>query len=409
MKRPVQKFIAFSTALVSMIGLTAPVSAAMYESELMEKCEYDELFEMRDKSILIKDGNDYTVNDNTQLVVIDSNGEKQLISKEEGFSGLYSYVTTTRGLYNFISPSCNPYSFDFFDDNYCISTESGAVIAGFGDKSALINESGKKISAEYDAIYRISDDYFMVDIINGEKRSTGLIRADGSVIVTPAEGIGEFYLCGNKFLVSEYTTEMVEEENWYGEIVQKEETVYSYYFMSTDGKVEAERFKDFDELGHYSTNESDDAHYRTDNRYDVNYTFDCDCICLTNNDDTKCIYNSKIETFSNKYADVEGISAGKFLVSHDDVYDVIDSGFKPVIKNAENAVWDFWGKRLEVRKDGKVTTYDSDLNVLQESEVTKRFPTFSYASVEQNGNIITVNSDDNSWYYSDLDEDYVNV
>ncbi|MGN1481059.1 dockerin type I domain-containing protein [Porcipelethomonas sp.] len=409
MKKPTRKFISFSTALVSMVGLMTPVfAAAKYDSELVEECEYDELIEMRDKAILIKDGNDYTVNDDTQLIVIDSNGEKKLISKEEGLSGLYSYVSTTRGQYNFISPTNDPYSFDFFDENYCISTESGSIIAGFGDKFALIDDSGKKISDEYDAIYRISDDYFMVDVIDGEIRKTGLIRADGSVIAAPAEGIGEFYLCGSKFLVSKYTTEIVEEENWNGDIVQNERTNYSYYFMSPDGKAESETFKYFAELGHNGNNSSDNGHNRTDVRYNVNYAFECDCICLTDSDDKQLIYNSKTESFSNKYDYIQNLNGEKFIVSHDGVYDVINTEFKVLIENAEDVEYGY-NKVLEVKKDGKVTRYDADLNVLEESAVTKRFPTFDYASVEKNGNIITVKSDDSLYSYSQLDQEFVSV
>ena len=319
-KRPTQKLIAFSTALVSVLGLIAPMTAAAgYEAELVES-EYDELIEMRDKAILIKNGNDASVGDDTQLVIIDSNGKKQLISKEEGLSGIYNYVTKTREEYNFISPSNNPYSFNFFDENYRISTESGVIIAGYGDKFALADAEGKKLSDEYDAIYRISDDYFMVDLNDSTGgRKTGLIKADGSVITAPANGIGEFYLCGDKFLVSEYSTELAEETSDDGTKAQTENTVYKYHFMSKDGKPESETFTGFEELGHnygdtpLYDNESHSGHYRTDLRYNVNYVFDADCICLTDNDNKKVIYNSKTESFSGRYIYVEAIDSEKFI------------------------------------------------------------------------------------------------
>ncbi|MBQ3565781.1 MAG: hypothetical protein IJA12_01255, partial [Oscillospiraceae bacterium] len=411
MNRPTKKFIAFSTALVSMIGLMAPMSAsAAYEAELMEKCEYDELIEMRDKAILIKDGNDYTVNDATQLVVIDSNGEKKLISKEEGLNSIYNYVTTTRGLYNFISPTNDPYSFDFFDENYRISTESGVIIAGFNDKFALMDADGKKLSAEYDAIYRISDDYFMVDVINGDKRSTGLIKSDGSVIAAPAEGVGEFYLCGNKFLVSDYKTEIIERENWLGEIVQEEQVVYTYRFMSLDGKTENETFIGFTELGHNynipSFDASDRDHFSSDLRYEVDYAFENDCIALTYADDKQVIYNSKTETFSDKYDSVQGISADKFVVSTDGVYAVVDTEYKALIDGAENMTF---YKTLQVKKDGKVTEYDTELNVIEELNIEKIFPTFENPTIETNGNIVTVNSDESYWGYPTIDTEYVST
>lgn len=425
MKRPTRKFISFSTALVSMLSLIAPVSAASLEAELMEECEYDELFETRDKAILIKDGNDENINDDTQIIVIDSNGEKQLLSKEQGLNGLYSYVTTTRGKYNFISPTGDPYSFDFFDTNYRISTESGSIIAGFGDKFALIDSTGKKLSAEYDAIYRISNDYYMVDVIDSQKqRTTGLIKADGSVVAAPAKGIGAFYLLTNgKFLVSKYTTETVEGE---------EKNVYSYYFMDGNGKTETTAYKHFHELGNIEYeldgNESlykgiydysdPDYYYdgkSTSKRYAGDYSFENNCICLTDDSDKVQIYNSKTESFSEKYDKVETLKPDeKFIVQHDGVYDIIDSEFKVLIKDAKNISFNknyneydennFQVYTLKVKKDGKVTTYDNNLKVLEEADVTKLFPTFYNASVTQNGNTVTVTSDSSSYW--NLDKEY---
>lgn len=416
-KRPTQKLIAFSTALVSVLGLIAPMTAAAgYEAELVES-EYDELIEMRDKAILIKNGNDASVGDDTQLVIIDSNGKKQLISKEEGLSGIYNYVTKTREEYNFISPSNNPYSFNFFDENYRISTESGVIIAGYGDKFALADAEGKKLSDEYDAIYRISDDYFMVDLNDSTGgRKTGLIKADGSVITAPANGIGEFYLCGDKFLVSEYSTEIAEKTSDDGTKTQTENTVYKYHFMSKDGKPESEIFTDFEELGHnygdtpLYRNESHSGHYRTDLRYDVNYVFDADCICLTDNDNKKVIYNSKTESFSNRYTYVEAIDNEKFIVGHDNVKDIINSGFKAIIQNADNIYMDSYYRNqtvIKVKKDGKVTEYDKSLKAVTESDVIKRFPTFKYAHVVQNGNTVTVKSNDD--YSADFNEELISV
>ena len=419
MKRPTQKLIAFSTALVSVLGLIAPMTAAAgYEAELVES-EYDELIEMRDKAILIKNGNDASVGDDTQLVIIDSNGKKQLISKEEGLSGIYNYVTKTREEYNFISPSNNPYSFNFFDENYRISTESGVIIAGYGDKFALADAEGKKLSDEYDAIYRISDDYFMVDLNDSTGgRKTGLIKADGSVITEPANGIGEFYLCGDKFLVSEYSTEIAEETSDDGTKAQTENTVYKYHFMSKDGKPESETFTDFQELGHnygdtpLYDNESHSGHYRTDLRYNVNYVFDADCICLTDNDNKKVIYNSKTESFSGRYTYVEAIDNEKFIVSHDNVKDIINSGFKAIIKNADNIYMDshYRGQTvIKVKKDGKVTEYDKSLKAVTESDVIKRFPTFfNNAYVVPNGNTVTVKSDESD-YLTDFNEEFISV
>lgn len=418
-KRPTQKLIAFSTALVSVLGLIAPMTAAAeYEAELVES-EYDELIEMRDKAILIKNGNDASVGDDTQLVIIDSKGKKQLISKEEGLSGIYNYVTKTREEYNFISPSNNPYSFNFFDENYRISTESGVIIAGYGDKFALADAEGKKLSDEYDAIYRISDDYFMVDLNDSTGgRKTGLIKADGSVITAPANGIGEFYLCGDKFLVSEYSTELAEETSDDGTKAQTENTVYKYHFMSKDGKPESETFTGFEELGHnygdtpLYDNESHSGHYRTDLRYNVNYVFDADCICLTDNDNKKVIYNSKTESFSGRYIYVEAIDSEKFIVSHDNVKDIINSGFKAIIKDADNIYMDSHYRDqtvIKVKKDGKVTEYDKSLKAVTESDVIKRFPTFfNNAYVVPNGNTVTVNSDESD-YLTDFNEEFIKV
>ncbi len=226
MKKPTRKLIAFSTAMAAFLSLTAQtVSAENYTAETMEECEYDELIQMRDKNILIKDGLDYSIDQNTQLVVIDENGQKSIISKDLGVNGIYNYVSTTMGLYNYIAPTYSPY---FCNQSYRLSTEKGTVIVGVGDKFAIMNNDNEIISDKYNNIYRINDDYFIIDnadettnggydeygLTTGMKYSyanngtdankSGLMKSDGTVIVPPTDGVCAYYLCTDKehFLVS---------------------------------------------------------------------------------------------------------------------------------------------------------------------------------------------------------------
>ena len=125
----------------------------------------------------------------------------------------------------------------------------------------------------------------------------------------------------------------------------------------------------------------------------------------------KVIYNSKTESFSGRYTYVEAIDSEKFIVSHDNVKDIINSGFKAIIKDADDIYMDshYRGQTvIKVKKDGKVTEYDKSLKAVTESDVIKRFPTFKYAHVVPNGNTVTVNSDQSD-YLTDFNEELISV
>lgn len=263
MKKPLRKLIAFSTALAAMMSGTILNASAVYVAEKIEDCDYDTLIQMRDKDILIKDGSAESIGEDTQLVVIDENGEKQLIDKNLGINGIYSYVSTTMGLYNYISPTNPAYSFDFFDESYRISTEADTFIVGIGDKFAVMDNDQNIISGEYNNIYRINDDYFIIDDStdstysydntegNGfDDNKSGLMKSDGTVIVPPTDGVIGFYLTADKnnFLVN---------------------TEDGMYFMDLSGNAVTETYSRINDQWD-GDSYIDNKHFNTD-KYRANY------------------------------------------------------------------------------------------------------------------------------------------
>lgn len=401
MKRPTQKLIAFSTAVLSLFSLTAtpPIVSAEHEAKMLEKCEYDELIEMRDKGILIKNGNDYTVNDDTEIVVIDENGERKLISKDEGISGVYCYVSTTMGQYNFISVTCDPYSFDFHDMSYRISTEGKSMIVGVGDKFAIMNDDGKVVSDTYNNIYRINDNYFNID--NAEDTSydwqngyaenkTGLVNADGDVIVPVTDGICEFFSCGDGFIANSED---------------------GFYLLDSTGKKTSPVFNDVCTTYGYEFKgiAGSGAKYTTD------YNITSNIFRMAVDEDTYCLYNSNTGEYTTYYDEIMVLRANELTninylsCRSGDTYTLYDMNLNAVFKDADSintvynsTVWDednnsHYIYDICVDKDGITTTYDFELNKI------KSIPTHE-KSCYFDGGVLTIDGTDVNIWNSDYTE-----
>ncbi len=407
MKRPMQKLIAFSTAVLSMLSFNVtPTVSAEYKVEVLEKCEYDELIEMRNKGILIKNGNDYTVNDDTEIVVIDENGERKLISKDEGISGVYCYVSTTMGQYNFISVTCDPYSFDFHDMSYRISTEGKSMIVGVGDKFAIMNDDNKVVSDTYNNIYRINDNYFNVD--NAEDTSyswetgcyaenkTGLVNADGDVIVPVTDGIQGFFTCGEEFIVKSDD---------------------GFYLIDSTGKKTSAVYSDVCSLA----GEDFAGIGNGRGKYAVDYNINSSIFRMAVDEDTYCLYNSNTKEYSAYYDNIsilmvnEAKSSMFFLCQKGDTYTLYDTDLKPVVKDADGISTVYSGEDdtttnpataiydICVDKDGITTTYDLELNV--KSTVPTHEQSFNFG-----GGVLTIDGTDvNIWNYDYTESTHVDI
>lgn len=361
MKKPLRKLIAFSTALAAMMSGTVLNSAAVYVSEQVEDCDYDTLIQMRDKDILIKDGNSENISDDTKLVIIDENGEKKLVDKSLGINGIYSYVSTTMGRYNYISPTNPGYSFDFFDESYRISTEADEFIVGVGDKFALMNNDQEIISDEYNNIYRINEDYFIIDdSVNPEyhgeywddgldkydENKSGLMKADGTVIVPTTDGIMGFYLTadGKNFLVKSENGD---------------------YFMDLDGNAVTGTYSDITELRHAGSGDSDDDHFNVD-KYRANYLL--------------CDYGFKAEDENGKYT-------------------VLDKSFSVVLENVVNCDYSFTSEQkinYEFETDEYTYVYDEDFSLSRQIPKVDYDCSFNTGYAKLNDGVVTVWSKDYS-------------
>ncbi len=331
MKRPIRKLIAFSTAAVALMSSALPVSAG-YQAELVADLSYDKLIQMRDKSILIENGTEENIGDDTQLIVIDENGNKTVISKELGINGLYNYVSTTMGIYNYISPTSADYSFDFFDTDYRVSTETGTMIVGIDDKFALMNEDGEIVSEKYRNIYWITDGYYIADesLDNTfdsnsywetghayDHNKAGLISSDGTVIVEPTEGIIAFYITtdGKNFVVDTETGD---------------------YFIDLKGNVVSDVYESIDftiAAGNYMSH-----------KYAIDYTLKSD-IYFGYNDGKMCLIGDDFKPATVYYDDISTVSSYDYNKDMDiityDGYIVTADEKEALIDASGNIVIDF--------------------------------------------------------------------
>ncbi|MBE6861939.1 MAG: hypothetical protein E7497_03435 [Ruminococcus sp.] len=380
MKRPIRKLIAFSTAAAALISSALPVSAG-YNAELVADISYDRLIQMRDKSILIENGTEENIGDDTELIVIDENGNKKVISKELGINGLYNYVSTTMGIYNYISPTSADYSFDFFDTDYRVSTETGTMIVGIDDKFALMNEDGEIVSEKYRNIYWITDGYYIADesLDNTfdsnsywetgqvyDHNKAGLISSDGTVIVEPTEGIIGFYITtdGKNFVVDTETGD---------------------YFIDLKGNVVSDVYESID----YNTAA---VNYRP-HKYTIDYTLKSD-IYYGINDGRMCLLGDDFKPATDYYDDIHSIIEYNYYSGTDIVmYDgfivtlneqeaLIDTEGNIVIDFCDNINFissyndevlsvDLW----TVLNDGKLTVKSADLSKSADIELTPEYGT----------------------------------
>ncbi len=214
MKRPLKKLIAFTTALASVMNISAFGASASYIAEQVGG-DYGSVLETASGFIYNEDGSSESLTEGSTLIIIGNDGTKSEITLQEGIAGIYNYASTTMGEYNYISPTAAPFSFDYFDPAYRLTTESDVFIAAVSGyyqssyKAALMNKEGKLISEAYDEIYYINGDYYEVcniewDSENYEwKYNYGVIASDGSVIIAPESNISGVYLLpnANGFLV----------------------------------------------------------------------------------------------------------------------------------------------------------------------------------------------------------------
>ncbi len=330
MKRPIRKLIAFSTAAAALMSSAMSVSAG-YQAELVADLSYDKLIQMRDKSILIENGTEENIGDDTQLIVIDENGNKTVISKELGINGLYNYVSTTMGIYNYISPTSADYSFDFFDTDYRVSTETGTMIVGIDDKFALMNEDGEIVSEKYGNIYWITDGYYIADesldntreydystgTSNYDHNKAGLIKSDGTVIVEPTEGIIAFYITtdGKNFVVDTETGD---------------------YFIDLKGNVVSDVYESIDftiAAGNYRPH-----------KYTIDYTLKSD-IYFGYNDGKMCLIGDDFKPATVYYDDISTVSSYDYNKDMDiityDGYIVTADEKEALIDASGNIIIDF--------------------------------------------------------------------
>ena len=403
MKRPMRKLIAFSAALASLLSCNVSNVTAAYVAEPIAECEYDELIQMRDKSILIDNGNDYNVTDDTQLIVIDENGQKSLIDKNLGINGIYNYVSTTMGLYNYISPTCMPYSFDYFDAAYRISTEQNAVIVGIGDNFALMDNSGNIISEQYNNIYRINDDYFIIDESTDntysydsasgfDSNKSGLMKADGTVIVQPTDGVIGYYLC-------------VDEEHF---LVHTES---GDYFIDNSGNIVTEKYSSINEQEHYdkcyeADKQCDYQHFYA-SKYAMNYLLNDDMFKVSTGDgysDTALMnydYQFITDFIYNDY-DIYELDGIGYELYDGSYYSIIDCDGKVLINGADSIYsgYDYDDdtyKVIYVEIGDTTYTYDTSMNLISE-EKTKSSTTypFDYGYITIDGTDVTISNNDYS-------------
>lgn len=385
MKNTMKKLIAFASALSAAVTVPAQSVFGAYNAENVAECEYDELIQMRDKNILIKDGSDSDINDDTQLIVIDENGEKKLIDKSIGINGIYNYVSTTMGRYNYISPTVTPYSFDFMDESYKVSTEQKAVIVGIGDKFAIMNNDNEIVSAEYSNICRINDDYFLTDesehtikeswygfADTSINHKSGLIKADGTVIVEPTDGIKAFYLAGDgkHFLVSSDD---------------------GAYIMDTEGNITSESYTyanlNANNPNHYADNMNFINRYSEfDSRFSDSYVLNINGCIVTDENDRQYYLDSNLNIKSKAYDSIESCTVFDRSVQNyvtygyigyaDEKCDFFDLDGKICIADSDNIKFDEYydyttnnNKYTFTSTSGNsVKVYDEKLNLTDEYE-----------------------------------------
>lgn len=354
MKRAIRKLLSFSTAVVSLMNFSLISAHAEYTAETVEKCTYDELIQMRDKSILIKNGTDDDIGNETELVIIDKNGNKNVVSKDLKINSVYNYISTTMGAYNYICPTNSAYSFDYFDQSYRISTEQDAVIVGIDDKYALMNNNGEIVSKKYNNIYYSGNGYYVVDnadpdsvydsdINNYTDNKSGLIKSDGTVVFDVKDGVMGYYITpdGEHFMV---------------------ETETGDYFVDTEGNAVS---KVFDEIN------VNDENFRGTLKYARQYNCTRD-IYEVSLDGKQALMNQNFKVFTDYYDEInrEGYFETGDIIYCYDGYVVTLDGKSAFINLSGKRQTDFYdelicfdkGNNWLCRDGYNITVCDKDFN-----------------------------------------------
>ncbi len=225
LKRPVRKLLSFLTAAALFCQVQLLPGGAAYIAEQIGD-EYAALIRCQDKDIYFSSGDPESAKGGTQLVVIGENGQKQLVTLENGIQGLYPFCSTALGEYQFLSPTPSAYSFDFFDPTFQLGSDQDILIAGVADdKYALMDENGSIISDSHERIFYMGDGYYKTaDFTGTDTYAVGVLAKDGSPVIAPDASIRQIYLTrnGRNFLV------------W---------SEKGFYFSDTKGKAVTETYQ----------------------------------------------------------------------------------------------------------------------------------------------------------------------
>ncbi len=203
MKRPVKKFLSFlcaSAMLCNVPLLPSDASDGTYFAKQIGD-GYNVMLRGANQSIYIRNGTLETATGGTQLVVIGDNGEKRLISLDEGIHGIYPYSSSTMVEYKFLSPTDSVYGFNYYDSSYQLTVDQQATIVGIGNnKYALMDMDGNIISNSYDSLIYLGKGFYAT---NFDSKPLSVIASDGTEVIPPNERIISLYLTadGEKFLI----------------------------------------------------------------------------------------------------------------------------------------------------------------------------------------------------------------
>ena len=383
MKKSVRKLTAFTSAAALMMSCSMSANAVEYKVNEIVEPKYDESIQMLDKTYFTT-GNIEFLDSNTELIVVDREGQVKNIDASSAAGGIYSYISTTMGNYNYICPSPEGYSNPFMDRQLRFSTEEEATIVSVGDEYALMDNDGKIVSDTYKNIYWIGGGYYMIDESDDNTYSpndptgftdnySGLMDAKGNVIIEPTNGIIGFYICsdGEHFAV---------------------DTEKGDYFIDSKGRMTSAIYShicgvdEYYPSGNWNTAEAD---YKALSKFARDYYFDNAHGATIKNNGS--IYYVTSEA---KVLDKESID---YMSKIDGYYDrdghLKSSGYNLLVKNGKTAVIDLEGNKIVDYSD-KVDYLGGDYYYRGEQSSPMRFVSFNGDQLDiynENGkNIISV-------------------
>ena len=210
MNRPARKLFSFLSAVAMLCSLPPVPAGAAYTAEQIGP-DFDGMIRGKDQNIYFQDGTAETVKGGTQLVVIGSDGEKQLVDLPEGISGLNPYCSASIDTFNFLSPTPAAYSFDFFDPAFGLGSDQDVFITETEDGYALCDLEGNLRSASYSALTYMGEGFYIDQLPPLYKVSHSptvtVINASGKEIFRAEDGITSCFLTldGKNFLVKDET------------------------------------------------------------------------------------------------------------------------------------------------------------------------------------------------------------